>query len=39
MKRNKSKYREELLSVFIGGLAFGAILTFLFMALIRSFFW
>lgn len=39
MRRIKIKYREEFLTAFIAGLTFGAILTFLFMALVRSFFW
>lgn len=39
MRRIKIKYREEFMTVFIAGLTFGAIVTFLFMALIRVFFW
>ena len=39
MRRIKFKYREEFLTAFIAGLTFGAILMFLFMALVRSFFW
>lgn len=39
MRRIKIKYREEFMTAFISGLIFGAIVTFLFMALIRSFFW
>lgn len=39
MKRIKIKCREEYLTVFIAGFSFGAILMFLFVALVRSFFW
>lgn len=30
---------DDLLTAFIAGLTFGAIITFLFMAFVRSFFW
>lgn len=39
MRRIKIKYREEFMTALIAGLIFGAILMFLFMALVRSFFW
>lgn len=39
MRRIKIKYREEFMTAFIAGLTFGAIVTFLFMALIMVFFW
>lgn len=39
MKRIKIKCREEYLTVFLAGVSFGAILMFLFMAIVRFFFW
>lgn len=39
MRLIKIKYREEFMAAFIAGLIFGAIVTFLFMALIRAFLW